>query len=143
VSETSGTEGNEQIPHAAPDDVRTCFSIPKGPPMLMARANDVTAEERQLATLVRRMWQPRVVVISRAELSPLLTEAEAAEQLHVNPTRMQDWRRREVGPPWFHLGGRVIRYRQSDLAMWRTVISEWLLSQGKDPRTLPYSLAME
>lgn len=47
-----------------------------------------------------------------------LTTREAAAWLKVTPWLMNDWRRRGVGPTYFRLGDRLIRYRKVDLAAW-------------------------
>ena len=48
----------------------------------------------------------------------VLTEAEAARQLRVSVTGLRKWRRDGTGPAYVRLGGRLIRYRQTDIAQW-------------------------
>ena len=47
-----------------------------------------------------------------------LTTAEAAEFLNVTAWLVNDWRRRGVGPTYFRLGTKLIRYRKVDLVAW-------------------------
>lgn len=49
--------------------------------------------------------QPTIIV---------LTEAESAERLGVSISTLRRWRKRGIGPKYFHLGG-ILRYRVADL----------------------------
>jgi predicted DNA-binding transcriptional regulator AlpA len=48
----------------------------------------------------------------------LLTEVEAAQFLNVSHRSLQNWRVRGGGPRYVKIGGRIVRYRRSDLAAW-------------------------
>ena len=48
----------------------------------------------------------------------LVLTAEAARQLRVSVTGLRKWRREGTGPRYVRLGGRLIRYRQTDIAQW-------------------------
>jgi hypothetical protein len=48
----------------------------------------------------------------------LLTPAQTAERLQVEPRTLKDWRYRRVGPPFIRLNPRCVRYRQLDLDRW-------------------------
>ena len=48
----------------------------------------------------------------------VLTESEAARQLRVSVTGLRKWRRDGTGPAYVRLGGRLIRYRPTDIAQW-------------------------
>lgn len=45
----------------------------------------------------------------------LLTTKGAAAYLGLSPATLEKWRIRGVGPSYFRLGTKAIRYRQSDL----------------------------
>ena len=42
----------------------------------------------------------------------------AAEYLSVSARILEDWRRAGTGPAWHRAGGRLIRYRLSDVDAW-------------------------
>lgn len=42
----------------------------------------------------------------------------AAEYLSVSTRILEDWRRAGTGPAWHRAGGRLIRYRLSDIDAW-------------------------
>ena len=45
----------------------------------------------------------------------MLTEAEAAELLSCTKYALRAWRNRRVGPPFYKVGGRLVRYKLSEL----------------------------
>jgi excisionase family DNA binding protein len=47
----------------------------------------------------------------------VLTTAEVAELLRLNPQTLWKWRRDGTGPPWFRVGSGV-RYHREDLQEW-------------------------
>lgn len=49
-------------------------------------------------------------------LEPLLTTAQAATCLGTTKRTLEAWRYEGGGPVFVKLGGRLVRYRQSDLA---------------------------
>jgi len=49
---------------------------------------------------------------------PLLTEAELAEQLNVEPTLLERLRFEGSGPPFVRVSARIIRYRPSAVRRW-------------------------
>ena len=50
--------------------------------------------------------------------APLLTIDQVAEHLGVSRQRLYQWRHQGKGPPAIQLEGRLLRYRQTDLATW-------------------------
>jgi len=48
----------------------------------------------------------------------LLTPVMAAGQLGMTPGALAQWRYLGTGPSFLKLGGRAVRYRQSDLDAW-------------------------
>lgn len=48
----------------------------------------------------------------------LLTTAEVALMLRTPGATLRTWRYQDIGPRWFHLGPRGIRYRRSDVLAW-------------------------
>lgn len=57
---------------------------------------------------------------------PLLTVEETAAYLGVKPRLLESWRYRNTGPKYIRLGGRHVRYRQTDL-------DDWIAGQVQDP----------
>lgn len=51
----------------------------------------------------------------QASVPNLLNEAQAATYLGISPKTLQQWRWRGDGTPFIKLGGKMIRYRKSDL----------------------------
>ncbi|WP_017584299.1 helix-turn-helix transcriptional regulator [Nocardiopsis valliformis] len=49
-----------------------------------------------------------------------LTEPEAAHHLRVSPDTLRRWRREGTGPDWHRAGGRLIRYRLTEVDAWVT-----------------------
>lgn len=45
----------------------------------------------------------------------LVKDKSAAEYLGVTTATLRRWRKEGVGPKWFNLGNRLIRYRTDDL----------------------------
>jgi hypothetical protein len=52
---------------------------------------------------------------STPELTPLLTEKQAATLLGFKPSALQAWRLRGDGPPFVKISARAVRYRRRDL----------------------------
>lgn len=48
----------------------------------------------------------------------LMTTNEAAPMLGYAPRTLMRWRVERGGPPFVRIGGRVVRYRESDLVAW-------------------------
>ena len=48
----------------------------------------------------------------------LLTTAEVALMLRTPGATLRTWRYQEIGPRWFHLGPRGVRYKRSDVLAW-------------------------
>lgn len=47
----------------------------------------------------------------------LLSESQVADELGVSAETLSEWRRKDTGPRWEHLGGRPV-YRPVDVAAW-------------------------
>jgi DNA-binding transcriptional MerR regulator len=45
----------------------------------------------------------------------ILDTPDAADLLGVSPRTLEDWRWRGIGPPFYKLGRRIVRYRAEDL----------------------------
>lgn len=45
----------------------------------------------------------------------ILDTPDAADLLGVSPRTLEDWRWRGIGPPFYKLGRRIVRYRATDL----------------------------
>jgi hypothetical protein len=45
----------------------------------------------------------------------ILDTPDAAEYLSISPRTLEDWRWRGIGPPFYKLGRRIVRYRVEDL----------------------------
>ncbi len=58
----------------------------------------------------------------------MLNTDEAASALRLQKQTLHDYRCRMVGPPFYRIGGRAIRYRYGDLMA-------WLESQRVEPVT--------
>jgi hypothetical protein len=52
------------------------------------------------------------------DIAGMLTPAEAAAILHVEPRTLEGWRRYRTGPRYFRYSGRCVRYRPEDLLEW-------------------------
>ncbi len=63
-------------------------------------------------------------------VSPLLTEAEAAEYLKLTCRALQAWRYKGRGPQYVKISSRAVRYRLEDLEGW---IENRLRSSTSDP----------
>ena len=50
--------------------------------------------------------------------SNLLTPKEAAEYLKVSEKTLEGWRCAEVGPKFYRMGRRTVRYFKSDIEAW-------------------------
>lgn len=48
----------------------------------------------------------------------VLTPEQAAEVLGVSTRTLSNWRSAGIGPKWFRLADRLIRYRRSELHAW-------------------------
>lgn len=48
----------------------------------------------------------------------LLTTAEVSLLLRTPSATLRTWRYQEIGPRWFHLGPRGVRYKRSDVLAW-------------------------
>ncbi len=55
---------------------------------------------------------------SSTDIASMLTPAEAATILHVEPRTLEGWRRHRTGPRYFRYSGRCVRYRPEDLREW-------------------------
>lgn len=78
------------------------------------------------------MLDPQTLQLVREAASAALRELEnhpyiprvwvapdgAAEYLSVSARILEDWRRAGTGPAWHRAGGRLIRYRLSDIDAW-------------------------
>jgi predicted DNA-binding transcriptional regulator AlpA len=53
--------------------------------------------------------------MDRESSESLLTEQEAARQLHLSQKTLEGWRTRGGGPKFVRLGTRAVRYRPADL----------------------------
>jgi hypothetical protein len=53
-----------------------------------------------------------------ASQAGMLTQAEAALVLRVEPRTLEGWRRHRTGPRYFRYSGRCVRYRSDDLKEW-------------------------
>lgn len=53
-----------------------------------------------------------------SDIAVMLTPAEAAAILHVEPRTLEGWRRYRTGPRFFRYSGRCVRYRPEDLREW-------------------------
>ena len=62
-----------------------------------------------------------------AQNEPLLAEPRAAERVGVCAHTLKRWRLRGIGPKFLKLGGRTIKYRESD-------IEQFLAESVVDPR---------
>lgn len=51
-------------------------------------------------------------------IAAMLTPAEAAIVLRVEPRTLEGWRRHRTGPRYFRYSGRCVRYRPDDLRKW-------------------------
>jgi helix-turn-helix protein len=51
-------------------------------------------------------------------IASMLTPAQAAAILHVEPRTLEGWRRLRTGPRYFRYSGRCVRYRPEDLREW-------------------------
>ena len=63
------------------------------------------------------------------ELTPLLTEPQAAAYLNLTQRALQAWRCRGGGPRYVKISARAIRYRKSDLGLF---VDERLRSSTSD-----------
>lgn len=52
------------------------------------------------------------------EPGAILTDEQLAPRLEVSPSTLRHWRSRGEGPPFFKLGGRLVRYRWSEVEAW-------------------------
>jgi hypothetical protein len=52
------------------------------------------------------------------DIAGMLTPAEAATILRVEPRTLEGWRRHRIGPRYFRYSGRCVRYRPEDLQEW-------------------------
>ena len=52
------------------------------------------------------------------DIAGMLTPAQAAAILHVEPRTLEGWRRHRIGPRYFRYSGRCVRYRPEDLREW-------------------------
>jgi hypothetical protein len=48
----------------------------------------------------------------------LVTPEELAKRLKLDPRTLQQWRRRNQGPPWIRVSHRVVRYPADQLEAW-------------------------
>ena len=48
-------------------------------------------------------------------MEKLLTQKKVQEYLGVSSSTLEQWRLKGVGPCWVKVGGRLVRYRYSDL----------------------------
>lgn len=48
----------------------------------------------------------------------LITEQAAATILSIQTSTLQNWRWQGVGPRFYKVGGRLVRYRRADLEAW-------------------------
>lgn len=51
-------------------------------------------------------------------MDKLLTPAEVADIIGVDPQLLADWRHRKVGPPFLKLGHRTVRYDAKAVERW-------------------------
>jgi DNA-binding transcriptional MerR regulator len=56
-----------------------------------------------------------MTVNSEAPSGFILDTPDAAELLGISPRTLEDWRWRGIGPPFYKLGRRIVRYRAEDL----------------------------
>lgn len=52
------------------------------------------------------------------DIDQLLTPAEVAELLKLQPSTLVEWRRLRKGPRHIRVGHRTVRYRRSDIDAW-------------------------
>ncbi|WP_243657399.1 AlpA family transcriptional regulator [Parafrankia sp. BMG5.11] len=58
------------------------------------------------------------VLASAPAPDPLLTTRDVSGLLAVHEGTLRSWRSRGVGPQWFSLGVKVVRYRRSVVLAW-------------------------
>ncbi len=51
-------------------------------------------------------------------MARMLTQAEAAQFLHVEPRTLEGWRQHRTGPRFIRYSRRCVRYRPQDLQEW-------------------------
>ena len=49
---------------------------------------------------------------------PLVKPIAAAQHFAVSPKTLEEWRLRGDGPPFYKIGGRLVRYRLSEVNAW-------------------------
>ena len=57
-------------------------------------------------------------------MDPLMTTVEVAELLHVSPGTVENWRYKNMGPPFVRLNGRFVRYRRTDVVAFLDGLTE-------------------
>jgi predicted DNA-binding transcriptional regulator AlpA len=55
---------------------------------------------------------------TRHDPDTMLRTPQAADVCGLRPQTLHDWRCRGIGPTYYHLGRRAIRYRAGDLYQW-------------------------
>ena len=67
--------------------------------------------------LTREILADTLSAVAADSASRVLTTTELSERLSVPESTLQDWRGRNIGPPWIKMGKHV-RYPVTDLATW-------------------------
>jgi hypothetical protein len=65
---------------------------------------------------------------SAGSVSALLSVEAVSEYTGIPVATLNTWRPRGEGPPWYKLGGKIVRYRAQDV--------EWIDSQQEEPSEL-------
>lgn len=76
------------------------------------------------------MKTQRATAQRSAQLSPLMTETQAAEYLSLTNRALQAWRCQGRGPRFVKISARAVRYRLEDLERW---VEERLRRSTSDP----------
>lgn len=74
---------------------------------------DLAEEVRALRENVETL-----AVLVSAEKKTLLTTAECASLLGVAEVTLYEWRKERKGPPFLHIGERIVRYVRDDVLAW-------------------------
>ena len=72
----------------------------------------------QTHSIVAGGEHPDCASAGRSAPDYLMTTEDAAGRLCMKPLSLVDWRCKGIGPVYIRVGGRCIRYRQSDLDAW-------------------------